>query len=350
MEEKDEEECEVSKDEFNAILRKFNSKQSTAYDFILKASEEFKEATFRLCKAFMKREEFPQRMQQTTLHMIWKRKGLQQILKNNRFIHMKDYLARTCEAMVVSRIKERIFSCATMYQIGGQAGHCIEEHIFSIKSLIGRMEEEGRGVILTLVDIISFFDRENILDIMDTMDMMGVDKKAARLWYRLNENTEIRVKTAVGTTDSVVVGALVGQGSSGAAVASQAMVDMGLKEHLSGSSDEIYYGSVRFEAAAFQDDIAKPNGDLLSCQVGMTRLATMLADRGLEAHQDKTGYILFGTKAFKEEVEREVEGRPLVFGEFEVKRKESDKYLGQVLHQGGLTSSVRATIQERAGR
>ena len=141
-----------------------------------------------------------------------------------------------------------------------------------------------------------------------------------------------------------------GQGSSGAAVASQAMIDMGLREYFGGSADEIYYGSVRFEAAAFQDDIAKPSGDVLSCQAGMTKLAAMLGARGLEAHEEKTGYILYGAPAFKEKVEEELEVTPLTFGTFKVKRKDKDKYLGQVLHQDGLAMSVRATIEERTSK
>ena len=44
-------------------------------------------------------------------------------------------------------------------------------------------------MILTLVDIISFFDRENIYDVMQTLDDIGVDRKAARVWFKLNENT-----------------------------------------------------------------------------------------------------------------------------------------------------------------
>ena len=126
----------------------------------------------------------------------------------------------------------------------------------------------------------SFFDREDIKDVMAAMEEMGVNRKAARVWYRLNEKTEIKVKTAVGLTETVEVGALVGQGSSGAAVASQAMIDMGLKEYFAGSADEMYYGSVRFESAAFQDDILKPNCDVASAQVGMSRLAAMLGARG----------------------------------------------------------------------
>ena len=350
MEEVGDDEFDVDKEEFDKVIKKFRSKQTKAYDFLVKASDEYKSAIFRMCKRFMIREEFPKRMQKTTLHMIWKRKGQQEVMKNNRFIHMKDYLARTCEAMVVGMIKEKMFEQSTVFQIGGQAGHFIEEHLFSIKSLIGLMEEQGRGVILTLVDIIAFFDRENILDVMDTMDSMGVNRKAARLWYLLNEKTEIRVKTAVGLTDSAEVGALVGQGSSGAAVASQAMIDEGLRQHFAGSGDEAYYGRVRFETAAFQDDISKPSFDVVSAQAGMSRLAAMLADRGLEAHSSKTGYLVIGTKKYKEEMEEELELMPLKFGDFEVVRKESDLYLGQVLHQDGLARSIEATIKERMAK
>ena len=134
------------------------------------------------------------------------------------------------------------------------------------------------------------------------------------------------------------------------AVGSQAMVDMGLRQYLAGSTDEFYYGDVRVESAAFQDDIAKPNHDVVSAQVGMTRLAEMLVERGLEAHKDKTSYIICGSKAYKKRSEEQLLLMPLRFGDFEVKRKVSDKYIGQIIHEGGLTDSVLATIRERTDK
>ena len=38
---------------------------------------------------------------------------------------------------------------------------------------------------------------------------------------------------------------------------------------------------------------------------------------------------------------------PLTLGGFQVRKKEQDKYLGQVLHQGGLAINAKATILER---
>ena len=40
----------------------------------------------------------------------------------------------------------------------------------------------------------------------------------------------------------------------------------------------------------------------------------------------------------------------LMFGKFAVKQREYDRYLGQVLHGGGLDESAVATVKERTGR
>ena len=104
---------------------------------------------------------------------------------------MKHPLARACEALIFNQSKKEIFEKSTIYQICGQSGHAPEEHVFTLKSLIGMMESRGEGLILNLVDIISFFDREDILDVIEALENMNVNKKVLRLWYKLNNNTKI---------------------------------------------------------------------------------------------------------------------------------------------------------------
>ena len=95
----------------------------------------------------------------TLLYMIWKKKGPKNVLKNNRFIHLKEhYLPRTAEALVVNKMKNDILDQSTMYHVGGQPGHCKEEHLFTIKSMIELLELKDQGMIFTLVDLVSFFD------------------------------------------------------------------------------------------------------------------------------------------------------------------------------------------------
>ena len=91
----------------------------------------------------------------------------------------------------------------------------------------------------------TFFDSESLRGIMDSLYSAGVPMKAYRTWFKLNARTLISVRTPTGTTQSVEVGELCAQGSGGAALASQLDIDLGLKSHFAGSSDEVEYGRVR---------------------------------------------------------------------------------------------------------
>ena len=107
-------------------------------------------------------------------------------------------------------MKEQILSKSSKYQVGGQPGHSPEEHIYSIKSVWQMFEMMDKGLIITLVDIQAFFDKENIYDAMQILSDIGVNKKAARVWFKLNEGTEISVKTAGGMSESAHVGDCIG--------------------------------------------------------------------------------------------------------------------------------------------
>ena len=112
----------------------------------------------------------------------------------------------------------------------------------------------------------------------------------------------------------------------------------------------MYYGSIRFQPLAYQDDILKGSKDAMAAQVGNIKLSAMLQDKGLEAHPDKTSFIVCGSSKYKQKAKNDLKERPLMFGDFEVKERVSDKYLGQILHGGGLEESALATAKERAGR
>ena len=91
----------------------------------------------------------------------------------------------------------------------------------------------------------------------------GADPKAIRLWHKLNDKTEICVKTGVGLTEYTEVGAVVSQGTVGGALVSQAVLDEGTKElFVPGDKNEINYGSVPMAPCLFQDDIIHGANDL----------------------------------------------------------------------------------------
>ena len=132
---------------------------------------------------------------------------------------------------------------------------------------------------------------------------------------------------------------------------SQLNLDLGLQQYFSGSADEMYYEGVRVEYTAYQDDIGKPSNGPKEAQIHMTKMAFLFEDKGLEAHPDKTAYILFkGNKKEVARMEREIKLNPIKFGEFTMSQKKEDKYLGQILHEDGLRASVAATVADRTGK
>ena len=133
-----------------------------------------------LLPRLIKEEIFPNDFRKTVLQMIWKGKGLVEILKNSRFLHMKPFLPRVCEAVIVWRMKEKILQASSVYQIGGQPSHSTEESIFVIKSLIAKAQSSGKGFLFSLDDIVALFDKEQILDITDCLDRVDVSRKAAK--------------------------------------------------------------------------------------------------------------------------------------------------------------------------
>ena len=58
--------------------------------------------------------------------MVWKQMGLMDILKNNRFLHDKEVLARTVDAMVVSIMKDDLIDGSIIYQVWELSGHYID--------------------------------------------------------------------------------------------------------------------------------------------------------------------------------------------------------------------------------
>ena len=340
----------LPRERFNRVIKKFKDNGKRSYDFLLNTGERFKEAVFRLCRRMLEEEEFPSSFDDTTLHQIYKGKGKKEILSNNRYIHCKEWLPRTAEGMVVDCMKDAILKGSSPYQIGGQPGHQPQEHIFSVKSMIAKQRMEGKVTILQAYDISKFFDKEVLEDAMNTMHELGINGKAYRTWCKLNRNTRIRVKTGVGYTDWSEEGAMIGQGTGGGALVSQANLDKSMVEMFMGSEDEIGYGGVRILPLMFQDDIMRVTDSVAAARSGNVKVASVMRSKQLCLNPDKTGFIMFGKRKGVEEARRLIERNPVMCGNFITKEKIADKWLGDMFHQEGLAASVIATIKDREAK
>ena len=285
--------------------------------------------------------------------MIYKGKGRKEELTNNRFIHCKDWFARAAEGLVVTDgLKPCLLAGSSPYQIGGQPGHRTEEMIFVLKSVIGKLRMENRQIILQSYDVQKFFDKEMIEDAVLTCLRRGAGVPAVRLWYKLNSDTKIQVRTAAGATPWGEVGAVVGQGTIGGALISQAVLDDAVMDSfpLAGSSEMLQYGSVPLAPLMWVDDMLNSCESIEQARQANIKINNLIKERGLNLHEAKSTCLVIGSKKQKERVSAELERSPLKCGDFITKEKQEEKWLGQQLSARGLAASVEATIAAREGK
>ena len=297
----------------------------------------------------MKNEVFPDSFNLTTLVQLPK-KGSQLNVNNSRFIHMKMWLPRLCESLAVQGMKEDILAAGTKYQIGGCPGQRTQFHLFVVRSLVALRMEEGEGCVLTAVDIRKFFDKQNLVDAMQTLHKAKVKKKLYRVWYKLNSNTTIQVMTGAGLSARGLAGPVTGQGGGGAALASALNLDMGVDEYFRGSKDKECYGRVKLQPLIFVDDLLRGAKDMNCLRAGCLKLDYVLRSKQLEAHPTKSGYLIFGSEQYKAKAQYEAKEAPVMLGKISLKEKTSEAYLGDILSSEGLRASTEASNRDRVGK
>ena len=150
-----------------------------------------------------------------------------------------------------------------------------------------------------VMDIVSFFDKEDMFDCLKTMEELDINKKAIRMWYLLNKNTKIKVKTAFGTTEEASVGDCLGQGTCGAGLVSAANLDRGLQKSFNTSNKVMHFGNVRLQPLCYQDDVGTICTDLSMVRDQARRMTKMIKEKALQAHPEKSEILVLGSKSYQ---------------------------------------------------
>ena len=178
----------------------------------------------------------------------------------------------------------------------------------------------------------------------------GVNIKACRLWYKLNENTKIRVKTGAGLTSHTEAGALVGQGTIGGALVSQGVLDEGIKKHfVPGGGDETNYGAVTVAPLIFLDDVIHSAASVEGARLANQNMDKVVKQLNSSLNQDKTVCTVIGSLKQRNQVRQALEAEPLLCGQFETKVVNKFMWLGQILSTRGLSDCSRKREENRRG-
>ena len=106
MEEKNANEWELDQKTYNKVLNRIKEKGKKMFDPLNKAGNKYKEAIRMYMSKIIDKEEIPWEFSKTVLILIWKKKGSALDLNMMRYVHMKSWQAKLCEALVTETMKE----------------------------------------------------------------------------------------------------------------------------------------------------------------------------------------------------------------------------------------------------
>ena len=89
---------------------------------------------------------------------------------------------------------------------------------------------------------------------------------------------------------------------------------------------------------------------MASVKAGNTKIHAVMGQKKLALNSDKTGFIMIGDETQKNRQRLLIKRSPIECGNFVVKEKIKDKYLGDIFHSDGLAASVHATVKDRMGK
>ena len=341
----------ITRDDFDKRLKILKSKNKDKYEFIMKSGKGMKNCLFELfCKVWAT-ERKPEQWRDTIIIQLWKGKSDAANFDNQRNIHTKNYVPKYFEGIVVDKSKDKMVKSCSKFQIGGMPGHRPQEHLFTAKSVISLYNMLNIPLFLQIYDISKYFDKEILRNAMDTLYSAGITGKLYRLWFMLNRDSQIRVKTSFGMTDRAATGENVTQGSIGGALLSALNLSKTLSAYFGGSNSEISYGSTQLSPLQFQDDCARFSSSIEEAQKGNILMSKAMKAMQLDLNIDKSATILFGRKKHIMKMRKSIEeNRSLSLNGKQVEIKLEEKYLGDYLHSYGLSKSVEVTVNKRYGK
>ena len=262
MNRKDNGEYILDKKLYKAVIKDIKKKNKGMFKLLNNAGNKYKNAIYYYMNRIIRDEETPKAFALTWLIAIWKKKGSALDLNQMRYIHTKLWDAKLCEALVTRNMKGKIVKACPNIQIGGMPNSSSVEHLVTLKTWMKMMEESKKMGIINTYDMEKFFDKESLIDIMFTLSRKaGISDKDYRMWFKLNEDTKIAVKTSVGESETELIKNSVGQGSFGAALASSINIGCAVQDTLKGKKSTSF-GHLDLNALVMQDDIARKEYDL----------------------------------------------------------------------------------------
>ena len=339
---------------FIKVLSKVMTQKKACFRHIIKSGRDFKYALYHFVNRMYKEEVFPEESSETRLTKIWKRKGSQARLRDNRFIHGKDPYSKFLEKCMVEIIAEKLDMATPQLQAGSRKGRSTRDQLLKVIILQKHQESKGKPQPILLVDVRACFDRMVLDDVIyDTIEA-GADRKAVRVLRKFSDKTIIKLKEDH-RNDGKGVGRLVtgtlGQGSNFAPPGIGLTTSKSIKTHFEGAEHIMAkLGNVSAEPQSYVDDISTLPKDESGLREACWRIGKALEVISLESHPDKTEVVISGRNKKAQLLREKLTNNPAMMQGNPVKVSESGMYLGIKVSQEGFRDTINLTVLHRVAK
>ena len=336
------------------VVKKVLTQKKSCFRDFIKAGRNFKFAVYKFLNRMYSKEEFPEVSSLTFLTKIWKRKGNQSKLKNNRFIHSKECYSKLLEKCVVEIIAHKLDEATPQLQAGSRKGRSTRDQLLKVIVMQKFQESGGKPLPILLVDVKSCFDRMVLEDVVyDTIEA-GADLKATRVLKKFSDKTEIRLRGDPRNNGQGVgrhIRGTLGQGSNFAPPGIGLTTSKSLWSQFKDSSGILAsLGQVVADPQSYVDDMATMPMNEQGLKEASRRIGAALEGISLNSHPEKTEVIISGRNQKATTMRENLIARPALMQGHPVKVVDSGMYLGMKISQQGHRDTVDLTVRHRIAK
>ena len=346
---------EFTRNEMHEVMEKVKVDNKNVYWDVLKSGPIFRNALLNFFNRCYKDEQIPKEWDETTLMKLYKNKGKRTDLKMNRFIHLKPFMPKLFEKLVMKKVESRLADKTPEFQIGGRKKSSTTEHLLTLMMYMKRLEKDNGGGICQFMDIRTCFDKMTLKDSLYECAQAGIVGKPLRTINNITDNLKIRIQGDCDTDRVKELKNCLGQGTgyaptgTGVTMASTLETNMANKEAETVVEDEDFTlapiaGPIAIQPLLFVDDMNKTCLNSKESKIMGEAITETLDELKMQAHDEKSGLLIFGkNKAlFKEQVE----SNPTYIQGFKMGFKEQETYLGMQFAQSS-NDSITLTLETR---
>ena len=315
---------------------------------------DMKEALLSLFNQIKRDKIVPEAFKYANISSIYKNKGSQQSLDNDRGIFVVTILRMILDGLIYKEKFPLIDKNMSSSNIGARSKRNIRDHLFIVYGIVNSVVNGTSAPIdLQIYDVQKCFDElwleDVMLDIVSTLPEQARDEKIA-LIYKLNEDSLVAVKTPFGLTKRVSIKNVVMQGGKWGPVKCSNSIDQIGKKCLNRRECLYKYnGEVYIPPLAMVDDllaVAKCGSESLdmnikiNCEIDMKKLRLHTPDINGKSKCHVIHVQKQGKHRPRECLQLSINGYPM-------EEVEHDRYLGDIISNNG--NNIR-NIQDRVSK